>query len=135
MLACTTGEGDGSSEADEELDASGDGSDEEGADSSSGDDGAAEAPGAPLLPNGLPRHVAVAAGGRVRRRAVFADGAAPASGRGADSDDEASEGDDGAYGDLAAQRSGGAVGPSGRGAAGSGSDEDFEDAPPGVAPA
>jgi hypothetical protein len=79
----------------------------------------------------------VAAGGRVRRRAVFADGAARAGGRAAGGDDEASESDggSGAYGDLAAQRSGGAVGPSGRGAAGSGSEEDSEGAPPGMASA
>ena len=102
---------------------------EEGAKAESSDhDSGADQPGA--LPKGLPDHVAVAAGGRVRRRAVFPDSAATAGATApvdADSDDEGEAGE--AYEDPAAQRSGGDAGPSGRGLGDSGS-EDSEGALP-----
>ena len=99
-------------------------SDEEAEEASSDGGSGADEPGAHAPPRGLPGHVAVAAGGRVRRRAVFPDGAAAA---GAPVSDDADSDDDGeageAYENLAALRSGAVVGPSGRGLDDSGSED------------
>lgn len=121
--------GEEAEEGEDEGDGDGEGS---GDDESEG-----EELGGRLLPNGLPGHAAVAAGGRVRRRAVFGDGAgAPeraGAGRakdvGGSSDEEDEQEEEEEYEDLAAQRTGGAAGPSGRGAGTDSGSEDSEGAP------